>query len=563
MIDTTRGDEEFELAAASASAGGPRRRGRPDPRFKSSVAEQLDPLRGCPAAVVPEGHLAREVWALVGLLDTSELEAGYSSLGRHGYHPRRKLAVWVYASLVGIHHASKVAVAMKTDHAFLFLSGGHQFSASTLKNFRREHSTFMASAVEQTVRIAVDRGLIDPEQLAVDSARIEADASTKSVRTLKRSKKRLKELETTDTSEMSPEERDAHDAKVAKHQEAVERCQAEGRTSHSVTDPHAGLLKFPNGASLPGHRVTAVACGTELRFVVSVLIHAVPNDFGQLEEAVRDARQALIDAGMPVVAGAPPMQVAADPGYLSQADLQFASDNRDWVDVLIHEPRAPTRHATPGGAALFGRDAFHVHEDGSATCPAGRKMQGPHKQGRADGARRLWKGVGCETCPLRARCTKAKQRSFTQDPVGERLHTEMKERMSKPDAKARYNKRIATIEPVFGYIEDAMNFRRSSSRKTETVKAELLLKLLAHNLMRLAAAERRRAADGASPHFFCACFSGVWTSDGARPLAAWLPWRAPRAPGTGDESGFDGRIGTCEAASDRPAPPKSLFLSSL
>ena len=36
------------------------------------------------------------------------------------------------------------------------------------------------------------------------------------------------------------------------------------------------------------------------------------------------------------------------------------------------------------------------------------------------------------------------------------------------------------------YIQDAMGFRRSSSRHTNTVRAEILLKVLAYNLTRLA-----------------------------------------------------------------------------
>ena len=61
----------------------------------------------------------------------------------------------------------------------------------------------------------------------------------------------------------------------------------------------------------------------------------------------------------------------------------------------------------------------------------------------------------------------------------------MAQRMSEPDARARYGRRIATIEPVFGTIEDTMAFTRACSRRTETVKAEVMLKLLTYNLMRL------------------------------------------------------------------------------
>ena len=67
----------------------------------------------------------------------------------------------------------------------------------------------------------------------------------------------------------------------------------------------------------------------------------------------------------------------------------------------------------------------------------------------------------------------------------------MNRRMSQPDAKAEYNKRIATVEPVFSMLEDTMGYRRVSSRHAEGARAEILLKLLAYNLSRLLAAKRR------------------------------------------------------------------------
>ena len=62
---------------------------------------------------MPAKHLARVVWAIVAELDVSAAEARYSSLGRHGYAPRHLLAVWVYASMVGMHYASVLARALK------------------------------------------------------------------------------------------------------------------------------------------------------------------------------------------------------------------------------------------------------------------------------------------------------------------------------------------------------------------------------------------------------------------------------------------------------------------
>ena len=61
----------------------------------------------------------------------------------------------------------------------------------------------------------------------------------------------------------------------------------------------------------------------------------------------------------------------------------------------------------------------------------------------------------------------------------------MRERLAAPGAKARYNQRIATIEPVFAHLESTMKYRRTTTRHERGVIAEVLLKLLAHNVSRL------------------------------------------------------------------------------
>jgi transposase len=486
---------------------GRQRWSRLPPHFKPDMTKQLDPLVGAPECQVPQGHLARRVRDWVELLDTTQLEDGYSELGRHGHAPKRVLAVWVYASLQGQHHASKVAALTETDAAYRLLSGGHKISASVLCTFRRERQKFLADAVQQTVKLAVGRELLDPDQLAVDSVRLRANASTKSMRTLARSSKRLEELSKVDQTKLDEAARQQHEEKVAKHAEAVRRCEAEGRTGFSTTNPTAALMKFPDGASLPGHRVTVTAAGSWLRFVVDVLVTNKGNDFGSLEEAVTRARDTLRAAGLPENRK---LQVAADPGYLSTADLAFAAASRDWVDVLVHEPSPERRSKDRSKEGVFGRDRFAIHEDGTAVCPAGQMMKGPTWQ---TATRRIWRGEGCTECPIKAQCTPGRCRSLTQDIESDRVYEAMRERMAEPGAKERYNRRIATVEPVFGTIEEKMAFRRSSSRKAVTVDSEILLKVLAYNLSRLAAGLPLRWIQVA----------GVQDQDGTRILAAWAP----------------------------------------
>lgn len=464
----------------------PRRRTRrdPKPRFKADRRRQLDGVRGCPELLLDGAHPARDVQRFVEHLDLSAIEQEYSSLGRHGHNPRCVLAVWLYASQIGLHHATKVARACKTDAAMLFLSGGHPIAAGTLKRFRQKRRELFQALLTETVRLAHAEGLILVEELATDSMRLRANASLNQVGTVKRSKQRVKELEAQDRSLLSAKRLAIHDQKLTKHRAVLEKCAAEQRTNVVLTNNTAALMKFPNGAALPGHRVTATAAGVSERIIVSVLVDAATTDDGKLEGALRDARRVLVEAGVPTAG----MQAAADAGYFCETDLDFASKNRDWVDLLIAEGAAiDDGPVVQGRKGYFNRSRFQILDDGSAICPAGRAMSKPRVMSNG---RTHWSGLGCPSCALKPQCTKRNRRSLTADLNLEKVRNEMRARLAREGAAQRYGQRIATVEPAFANIEDNMAFRRASSQHPTTIVAEVLLKVVAHNLTRITAARK-------------------------------------------------------------------------
>jgi transposase len=554
--------DTFSLSEPQGTTRPPRtlRRGL---RFHGDKSKQLDAIHGSPDASVPQDHVVRGVIEYVGKLDLTAMRNKHSSLGRKPIDPRFKLQVWLYASLLGMHYAAQVARALVTDAALRLAAGGHSMSETSLKEFRRENGAAFEGLMKQILSLGVAQGLVDPTDLATDSMRLRADASLASMRTRARSEARLDELAKVDVTALSDDARAVHDAKVAKHEEAVARCDKEGRTGHSVTDPQAALMKFPSGASLPGHRVTVTSSGVAERFIVSVLVDGAPTDFGKLGPAVLAARDALIGAGIPVRDGAPPMQVAADAGYMSEADLRFAVEQRaaGRIDVVLPQPQLPVRTNKATGERYFGRDEFTFDDNGEVVCPAGRVMSGPYKVGEGQ----QWRGRGCADCPLRQACTPGKQRTLNVNSTTDQLHEAVAARLAMPGGKERYNRRIATIEPVFSYIEDGMHFTRSSSRLTRTVYAEVLLKALAYNISRLVAA----AKGGRSLRALR--LELALTRHGVTIVAVWLPSgdeterktpaareeldSASTATASGQETPIRDRSGHRELGADTQLPP--------
>lgn len=453
----------------------------PTPRFKADDTEAL-----CAAErLVPREHLAREVARLVSRLDVSAAESSFSALGQNGFAPRRLVAVWVYASLIGVHHGTKVHERLKTDAALRLLAGGHVVSRAILNAFRSAHGALFQAALEQTVQWAWQQGLVDARALAVDSVRLRAHAAREQVRVHSASQRQLEELAQVDVGALSAEQQARHQARVHKHTDAVRECQARGTRSFVRTSPEAGFMQMPGDVWLPGHRATVVAAGARERLVVGVLVNAVGSDQGQLAPALDAARRVLHAAGMPWPTR---LQLAADAGYWCEQDLRFCQESAGWVDVLVKDAgeRGPRAHSP----RFFQRGDFRLDCDArSVMCPAGRPMRGA-AAAQADGAHR-YVGEGCGDCPLRPRCTEGRgPRTLHVKWDFERGKQAMRQRMAQPDALARYHQRMATVEPVFSCVEDGQGFRRVSSRHPRTVLAEVLLKLLAHNLSRLLARAR-------------------------------------------------------------------------
>jgi transposase len=445
---------------------------------------QLDAVGGCPSLLVPKDHLAHLVRNLITRLDLTSVESTYSSLGRRGFRPQHKLGALVLGSLLRMHHSTKLAAALKTDAALRLVAGGHVISAGVLRAFRRQNSVLFADCIEQVVAMAVEEGLIEPTQLAVDSMRLRAHASRSVVRTKEHARKRIEKLMSIDPATLSSDEQEAREQSLARNRAVLAACQQSGRTSIVRTNPSAAVMMFPTGASAPGHRITVTASGAKTRIVVSVLVDADTTDYGKLRPALEQTRAVLRRAGIP---SGVRLCASADAGYGSEADLAFAESSRAWLDTIV-----PANEKTVGNGhaqKYFGHDRFTVLPDGKLQCPSGATMQGPSPNG--DG-RVKFRGVGCGQCLLRSQCTESTQRVIILAPRLERLRSAMRRQLEEPGIRQRYSKRMATVEPVFSNLQDVMMYRRASSRSEESVIAEVLLKILAHNISRLVATRRAK-----------------------------------------------------------------------
>jgi hypothetical protein len=231
------------------------------------------------------------------------------------------------------------------------------------------------------------------------------------------------------------------------------------------------------------------------------------------------SEQALL---LPAVQAARPHMAAhtvitADAGYHSEANLQalaelgvaaVIADNqrrqRDprLADQAKHRQQPDPLHdktAQPDQPKRFGPQDFqHDPAQDRCTCPAGHTVQGGHEaQQRGYVSRRYrFQPSQCGPCALKAQClrkpetTPARQVAFHQANTGQgHPHTQrMRALIDSHEGRALYDRRMATVEPVFANLRHNKGLRRFTLRGQKKVDGQFKLFCLVHNIEKLAKA---------------------------------------------------------------------------
>ena len=177
---------------------------------------------------------------------------------------------------------------------------------------------------------------------------------------------------------------------------------------------------------------------------------------------------------------------SADAGYFSGEN---AAHDGDGLDLLIaagrDDPATAASHSGIWSAEAFGYDAVRD----VWVCPADkllvRQVTPPGATGRPSKHRYLATPEDCAACPHRARCLKPGEERRLLVSQRSRPTGAMRFKLRQPDARRRYARRKAIVEPVFGQLKDARGFTTLSLRGLARAAGEYLLACLAHNLGKL------------------------------------------------------------------------------
>lgn len=124
---------------------------------------------------VPENHEARIINEVVDTMDLSPLLAKYEGGGAPAYHPAMMSKVIIYAYSRDIYSSRRIAQGLKTDTAFIFLSGMQSPDFRTICLFRAEHTDALPDLYVEVVRLCASLGMVGLGHIAFDGTRIKEE----------------------------------------------------------------------------------------------------------------------------------------------------------------------------------------------------------------------------------------------------------------------------------------------------------------------------------------------------------------------------------------------------
>ena len=434
---------------------------------------------------------------LMDELDLSAFEAGYEAGGRPPLHPRRVLGLMMYAAVLQQRSLRQTEALAQRDVGAWWLTGGLTPDHTTIARFIGRHEALLTEDffVEVTSKIARHLGATASD-LAIDGTVKKAVASSANALKMEGlERKRAEARDAAAIAKASATEADAAGAEDAKR--AARRAQAAQKHVEQLDEAHAALLEREAGRKAAGKSVDAVQVSpaepeavmqplkqsSDFGFSYKPVVGAHPSGLivaQNLSPASETEHVEALIAQHERVLGAAPERVLADSGFSTIQLLTYLVLHA--IDALIPSGRGGKPRSGRNG--LFAKSDFQYLEDEDRVrCPAGQKMTpGPSKKDRHGNSHRLFGTPACRTCPLLARCTKAKGKSRTHKRYeGDELKDAMNEVLTHPSAQAAFRRRSHIVEPVFARLNAAgfTRFRRKGTRRAST---EFALMCSAHNI---------------------------------------------------------------------------------
>ena len=463
--------------------------------------------------------------------DLSSFDSRYRNdqNGASAYPPGMLLKVILCAYAQGVVSSRGIERLCREHVTFIALSGDTMPHFTTLAAFVSSLDEEVAELFAQVLYLCHRQGLIGREMFAIDGVKLPSNASKAKSGTradfahqadkLEAAAKKM--LERHRENDRLPNEPDlaekSRQRAASLNREAAQlrqwlaanpqdRKSSKGTLRKSNrTDPESAKMTTGKGV-IQGYTGVA-AVDARHQIIIEAQAHGTGSEQELLLPVVR-ASQAH---------ATPDTLYTADAGYHSESNLKALAEEQ--INALIADngmrqrderfkeqgkykekpdplydkahPKKPARRYRP--------QDFHLDpETGICTCPAGKQLyrngtnciHNGYISTKYSGTQR-----DCLPCEQRTQClrtparTKVRQVSFFRGKAGttEESHSDrMKRAIDSEEGKARYGRRFATVEPVFGNVRHNKRLDRFTLRGRRKVNTQWQLYCLVHNIEKLA-----------------------------------------------------------------------------
>ena len=424
---------------------------------------------------LPERHLARFVVEVVDGLDLRAMSGDYRGSGSASYHPSMLLGLLVYGYATGVFSSCKLERATYDGVAFRFIAANDHPDHDTIAAFRRRFAKEIEALFVQVLLLARERGVLKLGAVALDGAKIHANASRHSALSYQHAGKieaqlkaevaeLLAKAEAADAAEVPegmsiPEElarreerlRKIAEAKAKIEERAKERYQRElaeheaklaaraAKTAATGKKPGGKPPEPPSAGALPNDQIN-------LTDEDSRIMPVAGGGFDQCDNA-----QAAVAAGSLLAVATDVVQAPND-----KHEIEPALDKLGALPAELGE----TETLLADASDFSGANVEACVKAGVAPVIAmGRQPHHP---------------------PLAERFEKTPEAPVNPTPVEAMAH-----RLKTPQGRNLYALRQQTPEPVFGVIKSALGFRQFSMRGLAKARGEWSLVTMAWNIKRM------------------------------------------------------------------------------
>lgn len=486
--------------------------------YRAYAPEQPYLLPPSPREWLPAGHLALFVLDLVRELDLSAIEAALQRKdprGERPYSPTMMTALLMYAYATGTYSSRRIERATIEDVACRVLAAGAQPHFTTINQFRAVHREALANLFVQVLHACQSAGLVKLEHVAIDGTKMKANASKHKAMSYDRMQKdevRIRaEVDTWfDRAEAEDAEEDAalgrvdpaeeirrreeRLAKMAAAREALRRETAAARAARLRTQA-AELREKASAPTMAPSKQSELTTLADKREQQAAQLAPAPAP--QPDRDDDDQTPPPADSTNDLPRNTPPMTPAGEPKPKAQ---------RNFTDP---ESRIMVRD----GAFIQAYNAqIAVDEGHQIIVAAAVSNQAPDSEYFEPMLRRVVRN--CDAVPVYTTSDSGyfsaanvqlaehmgtvplisvgKHRNDGTLPSGDApgrhrtvARLEMRARLEAPEGRARYARRKATVEPVFGQMRACRGFRQFSFRGLVKNHCEWLFVCLTHNVLKL------------------------------------------------------------------------------